>query len=196
MNDQKAGLVIGKSFRLLLVMLAWVVLGMGQNGFAEPPESREYQVKAAFLYNFVKFVEWPAKAFSDDQSAIIVAIVGDDPFGTAIETIKDKKAKGKSLVINSFAKIEDVDNCHILFISRSKERHLDSILAYVRDRHVLTIGDMEDFAQRGGIIHFVTSGNRIGFKINMDAAERAGLKISSRLLKLADIVRDKQEKDN
>jgi len=166
---------------------------MGQNGFAAPPASREYQVKAAFVYNFVKFVEWPAKAFYDDQSAIILAIVGDDPFGTAIETIKGKKAKGKSLVINSFAKIEDVDKCHILFISRSEERHLDSILARVRNRHVLTIGDMEDFAQRGGIIHFVTSGNRIGFKINVDAAERAGLKISSRLLKLADIVRDKQE---
>ncbi|MDY6953070.1 MAG: YfiR family protein [Thermodesulfobacteriota bacterium] len=189
--------MMGKSPRRLAVILAWVILGIGHPVFADPPASREYQVKAAFLYNFAKFVEWPAEASVDDQSAMILAMLGDDPFGKALETMEGKKAKGKRVSIKSFARIEDVQKCHILFVSRSEERHLDTILAHLKGQHVLTVGDMEGFAHRGGIIHFITSANRIGFKINVDAAERAGLKISSRLLKLADIVRDKhKEEDN
>ena len=162
---------------------------------ASATPSREYKVKAAFLYNFAKFVEWPDEAFADDNTPMTIGILGEDPFGNILEqTIKGKTVKSRKLKIERFKQISDVDTCHILFISSSEEKHLTEVLEFLKDSDLLTVGEMKRFAHSGGIINFIIEENRIHFEINIDAASRAQLKISSNLLKLAKIVRSKRPK--
>jgi len=157
----------------------------------------EYEVKAAFLFNFAKFVEWPADAFDDPKSPIVVGILGDDPFGSIIEkTVAGKTVREKEFVIKRSRRIEDVERCHILFVSSSEEARLREILDKVKNSNVLTVGDTEGFAGRGGIINLTKEQNKVRFEINVDAAKRAGLKISSKLLKLAKVVRDKSRRED
>lgn len=160
---------------------------------AQATRLSEYRVKAAFVYNFAKFIDWPAKAFPDGRAPLTLCILGKDPFGVALETIKGKTVKGRKLVIQHVARIEDLDQCHILFISASEEKHVEKILETLKDSSVLTIGEMKMFAQRGGIIHLTVKESKVRFGINVDAAKRAGLKISSKLLKLSRVVTDKRE---
>ena len=156
---------------------------------AAPPEFSEYQVKAAFLYNFAKFVEWPADAFADSSAALIIGVVGDDPFGAALDkTVLGKTVRGRRLEIARYAGIRDIQHCHILFVAASEERQLAAILHKVGSSHVLTVGETRDFAASGGIVNFVVTNYRVGFQINVAAAQRARLRISSRLLRLAEII--------
>ncbi len=117
--------------------------------------------------------------------------LGDDPFATAIETIRGKYIRGRKLKVKVISNIEDIDKCHILFICRSEKDRLKQLLDIVKKTGVLTVSNMKDFAGQGGIINFIKSGNKIKFEINVDAAQYAGLKISSKLLKLAKIVPNK-----
>jgi hypothetical protein len=184
--------VIRRSIKLCLMMCAWVVVSTGYNLYAEPSSSREYSVKGAFLYNFAKFVSWPEEAFRDDQMHITLCILGKDPFGDALASVEGKTVKDRKVVIKHCETLDDLDKCHILFISRPEEQNLSEILAKVKNWNILTVSDMEAFAQSGGVINFVTVEKKIRFEINVDAAERAGLKISSKLLRLAKIVKDKE----
>ena len=172
-----------------LVMCAWVALSIGCNLYAEPSSSREYSVKGAFLYNFAKFVSWPEGAFRDDQIHITLCILGEDPFGDALAAVEGKTVTGRKVVIKHCETLDDLDKCHILFISRPEEQNLSKILAKVEDWNTLTVSDIEGFAQRGGIISLITVEKKIRFEINVDAAERSRLKISSKLLRLAKIVK-------
>ena len=181
--------MIRRSIKLCLVMCVWVVLSIGYNLYAEPSSSREYSVKGAFLYNFAKFVSWPEEAFRDDSIHIILCVFGKDPFAGGLASVKGKRVKDRKVVIKHCETLDDLEKCHILFISRPEEQNLSEILAKVRNWNTLTVSDMEGFAQSGGVIHFVTVEQKIRFEINLDAAERAGLKISSKLLRLAKIVR-------
>ncbi len=175
--------------RLFLILSVWTGLSFGQFTQGKSP-SPEYLVKAAFLYNFAKFVEWPAEAFVDDQTSIILCILGKDPFGDALDTIKNKIVRGRKLVIKRLRESKELEKCHILFISQSEKQGLAKVFETIKDWHVLTIGDMENFAQRGGIINLITVKNKIHFEINIDVAQHSDLKISSQLLKLATIIRD------
>lgn len=175
--------------RVILILLAVNQLGTGPMAQAQPP-SREYAVKAAFLYNFAKFVQWPAASFFDDQTPLNVCILGEDPFGAAMQTIQNKTVRGRKLVVHRYRQSEDLEKCHLLFICRSEKEMLSDVLEALRNCSVLTVSDMDAFAERGGVIHFIQVDNKLRFEINLDAAERAALKISSRLLKLARIVRE------
>ncbi len=158
----------------------------------EIPPPTEYQIKAAFLYNFAKFVEWPATALRGQGAPIIVAVLGEDPFGADLEQILDgKTAGGRQLVIRRFKGVRDLGLCHILFVSSSERERLREILRALQNSTVLTVGETEGFAGLGGIINFILEENRVRFEINIDAADRARLKISSKLLKLARIIRDR-----
>jgi len=160
---------------------------------AQATRLSEYRVKAAFVYNFAKFIDWPAEAFPNGRAPLALCILGKDPFGVALETIKGKTVKDRKLVIQHLARIEDLERCHILFISASEEKHLERILKTLKGSNVLTIGEVRQFAELGGMIHLTMKENKVRFEINVDAAERAGLKISSKLLKLAEVVRDERE---
>ncbi|HTB80695.1 MAG TPA: YfiR family protein [Opitutaceae bacterium] len=168
-----------------LVLLFWA----GQEAAAQPVVSREYQVKAVFLFNFAQFVDWPSGTFSSAQAPLVIGVLGDDPFdGFLDETIHDEKVNDHPLIVQRYRRVEEIGACHILFISQSESGRLDRILARLKDRNILTVGDAEDFARRGGMIRFVTENNKIRLRINMDAAKAAELTISSRLLRPAKIV--------
>ncbi|HKV39356.1 MAG TPA: YfiR family protein [Blastocatellia bacterium] len=164
-----------------------VVLIVSMAGAAlqvEAQASGEYSVKAAFIYNFAKYVEWPQIA--GPGAPLIVGVVGQDPFGGAFDQmVEGKIANGRQLVVKRLKWGDDLKQCQILFISASEERRLSQILNSLNGASVLTVGDTEQFGKAGGIIRFVLEDNRVRFEINRGAAERARLKLSSRLLALA-----------
>ena len=179
-----------KRWLLVLVLVLGGGVGIAWKGAAQSqssPEYQEYQVKAAFLFNFAKFVEWPAESFKEAQAPLILGILGKDPFGEQIDKLSDQNIQGRKLSIKRFAKVEDLAKCHLLFISAAEKEHLPRILKITRDWHVLTVGDTKGLIQSGVIVNFIIIENRIRFEINTDAAQRAGLKISAQLLKLAKI---------
>jgi hypothetical protein len=178
---------------IIAVILALCVLFSGVwSTTVESSSVREYQVKAAFLYNFAKFVEWPAGSFVDDNSPIILCIIGHDPFGELLNALRDKVIDGRRFLIKRISSVEALEECHILFISSSERRNLSQILQIVKNKSVLTVGDTNGFAQSGVVINIIPAERRLGFEINVEAAQRAQLKISSQLLKLARIVKGKE----
>ncbi|MBI2355263.1 MAG: YfiR family protein [Deltaproteobacteria bacterium] len=159
---------------------------------AEPSPPREYQVKAAFLYTLLKFVEWPAGVVAGAPPPLCIAILGQDPFGDDLEAVRGKSAKGRTVVIKRYRRVEDVKECDLLFISSSERGHLGRILRQLQGSPILTVADQEGFCEAGGMINLITVSKRVAFEINVAAAQRAGLRISSQLLKLARIVVDEQ----
>ena len=148
----------------------------------------EYQVKAAFLYNFAKFVEWPDKASPKRSHTIIIGVLGESSTSEALEPFMDRQVKSYKTVVKHFKKPRDLTFCHILFISASEEPRLEGILKTLRGSNILTVGEVKGFSQLGGIINFIIVENKVRFEINVKAAEEAGLNMSSKLLKLARIV--------
>ncbi len=153
-----------------------------------PRPLREYRIKAAFLYNFARFVAWPSEAFEDNEARLILGVLGDDPFGTALQSLEGKTVGGRRLTIKRFNSLLDLDRCHMLFITSSSQDQQQKALESLAGSTVLTIGEMQPFVQMGGIINFVIRNNKLRFEINLGAGKRAGLVISSQLLKLADSV--------
>jgi hypothetical protein len=148
--------------------------------------SSEYQLKAEFLYNFVQFTEWPTNAFSSTNSPVVISVLGDDPFGRLLEeTVQDETTNGRRASVQRYRRMEDIKECHVLFISRSETSKLDEILARLEGRNILTVSEAEAFTESGGMIGFVVEKNKIRFKINAEAARRVNLTLSSKLLRLA-----------
>lgn len=174
---------------LLLLLAGWSLPIWEGYAHSEELSASEYQIKAAFLYNFVQFIEWPASAFKDAHSDFFLCVLGDDPFGTVLErTISGKIVKGRSLAVKQSGRLHDLTDCQLMFISSSERGHLTEILDMLADSSVLTVGDTDQFAYLGGMINLYVAENKVRFEINPHAAERSGLKISSKLLKLAKIV--------
>jgi YfiR/HmsC-like len=155
-----------------------------------PAVPTEYEVKAVFLFNFSQFVDWPAASFADGGAPLVIGVLGSDPFGATLDEIaRGETVNGRPLAVRRYDSVEQIDDaCHILFIERSQEERLDAVLAALKGRNVLTVGDFEGFARRGGIIRFVTVGNKIRLRVNLAAAQDAKLTISSKLLRPAHIV--------
>ena len=161
--------------------------------YGETMVAAEYKVKAVFLINFAKFIDWPPEALGDASSEIIIGIIGDDPFKEVIEDVaKKSKVHNRDLVIKRFNNEDDIQFCHILFICSSEKKNLDRIKDKIKDWDVLTVSETEGFAEKGVIINFKTVGSKIRFEINKDAADEAELKVSSQLMKLAILVESKQ----
>ena len=178
----------GLARRLLAVLLALTWLA-GARAAAPATPTAEYQVKAAFLFNFAQFVEWPAKAFPDEQAPIIVGVLGEDPFGSYLdELVQNEKIGNRPLVVRRYRRVEDVADCHILFISRSAGAQFDKTIASLRGRPLLTVGDLDNFCRLGGMVRFVTENGKIRLRVNIESAKDSGLTISSKLLRWATIV--------
>jgi len=164
--------------------LVWLLTGGG--GRTQEFQPSEYQLKAAYLFNFAKFVEWPPEAFAETNSPIVIGILGENPFGTDLDrTIGNRTVGNRSLAVREIRSLPEATNCHLLFISRSEKQHLPETLQGLRGGSVLTVGETERFTEAGGMIQFVPRGNKIRFLINDEAARNVGLKISSKLLSLA-----------
>ncbi len=149
----------------------------------------EYPVKAAFLYHFVEFVEWP-RTRHPEPATVTIGVLGRDPFGEVLDNaILNKIMAGRTLTIRRFATVEALEPCEILFISSSEMSRLPQVLLRLRGAAVLTVGEADRFAQRGGMIGFVLENNRVRLDINRAAAESAGLRVSSKLLAVARMVK-------
>ena len=144
----------------------------------------EYDIKAAFLYNFTKFVDWPAAAFPDPNT-LKVCVLGDDPFGGSPQTVAGEQVASHKLIVVHTGTLAKPIGCQVLFISRSERDRLSQILAAVKGSPVLTVGDTKGFVDQGVIIDFTLEGSKVRFEINTDSADRAGIRISSKLLQLA-----------
>jgi len=155
---------------------------------AEIRKPSEYEVKAAYIYNFAKFVEWANGRFQDGSESVHVCVLGDDPFGPSLEVIEGKTAVNRKVRIKRTASLQNIRGCEILFISNSEEEHLAKILKVISGSPVLTIGDTEGYAEQGVMINFYMENKTVRFEINPKAAIRAGLRISSNLLRIAKIV--------
>lgn len=163
-----------------------VVLLLFSGARAQSPTAGEYQVKAAFLYNFAKFVEWPPSGFSDASAPLRICVFGQDPFGQELRDItREKIVNGHKLQVDQVVDLKLARACHVLFISSSEKAQLTSILESLRGTDALTVGDAKGFVQQGGMINFLLENNRVQFEVNQKAAEQAGLKISSKLLNVA-----------
>ncbi|MFZ0797083.1 MAG: YfiR family protein [Terriglobales bacterium] len=153
---------------------------------AQSPVAGEYQIKAAFLYNFAKFVEWPPSGFSDASAPLRICVLGQDPFGQELRDItNDKSINGHKLQVDQVADLQMARTCHILFIASSEKAQLKRILESLRGTDALTVGDTKGFVEQGGMINFVLEDNRVRFEVNLKAAEQARLKVSAKLLNVA-----------
>lgn len=171
----------GRRAALLLAALALPAAPALAAAADEP--SAEYGVKAAFLYNFTKFVEWPSGA---DRGDLVLCVFGDDPFGSGLDRLtQGERLDGRRLVVRRPAETGALKSCHVLFVSRSERARVREILASVEDAPVLTVADLDGFLDQGGMIDLVLEQNKVRFQVRQDVAERSRLKISSKLLSLA-----------
>lgn len=154
---------------------------------------KEKEVKAAFLYHFSGYVEYPPDAFANPNAPFVIGVVDGDSITDALQqAVRGKNVKGKTILIRQVSIGQELRQCHILFVPETEARHLSRILDILGDAPVLLVGESTDFAAKGGMIGFFVEQNRVRFEINIDAARRAHLTISSKLLSLARIVKEKR----
>jgi hypothetical protein len=170
--------------------VVWGLMFPGAPGAsAQSGPSREYQIKAVFLFNFAQFVEWPATAFASASSPIVIGVLGENPFGDYLdETVRGEKVENRPLVIERYLQVDEIKTCHVLFISRSEAPRLEQILLSLKTRSILIVGDGDDFVNRGGMIRLATAQNKIRLIINVGPAKAANLTISSKLLRSAEVM--------
>jgi hypothetical protein len=150
----------------------------------------EYQLKAVFLFNFARFVEWPASALNDARDPFVICVVGENPFGSSLDDIvHGKTVANRPITIRAVSNAQQARACEILFVSASERKRERILLAALKNSSVLTVGDTDDFTANGGIVQFRVIDARVRIEIDTAAAERANLRISSKLLSLADPAR-------
>lgn len=175
---------------VFIILMQWTVHTSGQ-----PAVESEYRLKAAFIYNFAKFVHWPDNNQPDQSRPFIIGVFGVDPFNNDLDIIKGKKIGDSEIDIRRYESVSDIEWCSILFIGSSERKNIQALVNEFKKRGILLIGDTPGYAHKGVMINFFQANNKLRFEINKDAAEGAGLKISSQLLRLGKIIENgKQEK--
>jgi len=192
-----------KVYSLAVLALVSFILPIAAKAQSDSASMREYQIKAAFLYNFIKFVDWPKEKVTDSNDTIIIGIICEDPFGNAFDPIGDKEVKGRKVVIKRFKSFEELEKhnknnksernegietlrkCHLLFIGSSEKKDSEKIIEALEGSSVLTVGETAGFLEAGGIINFLVEDKKVSFEVNLTAAQKAGLNIRSKLLRLA-----------
>jgi hypothetical protein len=163
---------------------------------ADEATSVEYALKAAFLLNFTKFVEWPSSSFPDGEAPFVIGVLGEDPFKDLLDSAMAGRTVGKrKIAVRRIKGTEEAAACHILFVALSEEKGRPEIRKALAGKAILTVAELPDFAEKEGIIQFLRQGNKIRLKVNVDNARAAGLKISSNLLRLATIARRQDGKE-
>ncbi len=182
-----------KSFRAIFIILHLLLLISFASVCLAAPETDtkklEYKVKAAYLYNFTKFVKWPDEAFgSSPDSPLNICILGKDPFGNAIDLLANKTAKGRKVSVTYLDSIETNETCHVMFVSKSMQKDVELVIEKFAEKNVLTVSDIDGFAVKGGCIRLHVIKGKVRFNINVGAANQANLKVSAKLLELAKVV--------
>ena len=164
---------------LLLLLQAWT-------GNTQQAHYSEYQVKGAFLVKFAMFVDWPTKSFPDARTPITIGILGEDPFGGEFEAaLKSENANGRHFELKRFRNLQELTDCHMIFVSGPESQRLPEILTATRDKPVLIVGDRDRFAHEGGMVNFIKESGKVRFEVNAAAIEAHGLKISAKLLQVS-----------
>jgi hypothetical protein len=184
---------------LVFIFLCSFTVSEGSSS-TQSAQYKEYEVKAAFMYNFLKFIDWPEGKMAKGGNQIIIGIIGEDPFGSAADVLKDKKVEDRDVVIKRFdgiqqlkadaekgkkEQLEALKTCHLLFICPSEKKLTAEIIDVVKNDGVLTVGDTSGFIESGGAISFFLEDSKIRFNVNLTSTDKAGLKIRSQLLRLA-----------
>ena len=165
--------------------LSLLVAFLGGQTLVAASKSRENQIMASYLYNFLKFVTWPDSAFSNAGDDLVLVILGEDVFGPVLSKIAGKTIEGRKLAVRKITDVKDLEPCHLLFISPSESAKIDEIMAAARQKSILTVSSIDDFMESGGVIGFHKKNNRLKYRINLASAKVSQLKISSRVLKSA-----------
>ncbi|MDB6129004.1 MAG: hypothetical protein JWM04_111 [Verrucomicrobiales bacterium] len=175
---------------LLVLFSVWWVAA-ATVGFSAETLSSEPQVKAAFLINFAKYADWPSNAFEKANSPIVLGVLGDNKVGEELQkVIAGRVINGREIVLKRANSIDEAGACHILFISNAEQQHTPTLLEQVKG-HVLTVGESPDFLEKGGVINLVRKDQKIALEVNLLAADKAQIKISSKLLSVATLVKGK-----
>lgn len=175
---------------LCMALFGLLLLNGGAAVGAESPVSKEYQIKAAFLYNFTRFIEWPPASFSDATDPIVIGVLGYAPLSAELERIvQGRRVNGRAVVVKRVEALEETRSVHLLFMSTTEEARFAAVAAAIEGSPVLTVGESSLFSQAGGIISFVLEDDKVRFVINIASAERTGLHISAQLQKLATAAR-------
>jgi len=190
------------SLLILVLVLVMVQLPLAAEQNSESKDNLEYKVKAAFIYNFIRFIDWQGHRLPEDSSTITIGVLGKSPFNNSFEPITKKKVKNKKVTVKYFPEFEKIANktslkkCHVLFICDSEKEHLEDVINAVKDSCVLTVGEMDGLLEAGGIIKFTMHKKKVRFEINLTAARRAKLEIRSQLLRLAKkVIKPPQKKE-
>jgi hypothetical protein len=168
---------------LLAIVLTWMApVGVRAS------DSPEYDVKAAFLFNFAKFVEWPPSSFAGSNAPLVICVLGHDPFGSTLDdVVRDERANDRTLVVQRPARVDAARSCHILFVSASEQARFAEILGAVDRARTLTVADAPGFLEAGGHVRFFLAANHVRFEINADTTEHAAFRVSSKLMRVARI---------
>lgn len=173
------------AFRLSCTVILGALLSAG----VRAQDTDEYRVKAAFLYNFAKFVEWPTQAFKGPSDPIVIGVLGKDPFGDAlVAAAAGKTLGGRGFLVREVTDPQQAAQCHILFVSSSERKRLGSLIAQIAGLAILTVGESDNFTAEGGVVNFKIESGTVRFQINVEAARKQQLHISAKLLSLAEIV--------
>lgn len=176
-----------------LIAVLWCAIAGPLVFGADSPVAKEHQLKAAFTYQFVKFVEWPAGRFDDAASPLILGVTGSGPISVALqEAVKDRKINGRPLIVKVLETPEAATTVHVLFVTSDQDNRLGTWLTNLAGRGVLTVGETAAFVKGGGVLNFIPEGDKLRFEIDLDAVQRAGLKISAHLQGLAKSIRRKK----
>jgi hypothetical protein len=179
--------LFGHAFRIFAVILAYSLAFGAPQALSESAVPVEYQVKVAFINNFIKFIDWP-----DSASPLIISVLGESSLTEPLKAIENTPIKGRRLSIRPIKTLKELDASNVLFVSSSEKDQMREILRFLDNTKILTIGEVEGFCDKGGIINFTMVDNKVHFEINAEAAQKAGLTISSKLLRLATIVRTQE----
>ena len=181
--------VLGR--RAACVFVALTLAALGRIAVAAQSSLPEYQLKALFLFNFTQFVEWPAASWAASDAPLVICVLGDDPFGPHLDAaVRGEIVRGHPLLTKRLRQIEEVDGCHVLFVSESESARFGKILTRIKGRSVLSVADSPGFVSAGGMIRFVMADNKVHLRINPNAVRAADLMISSKLLRPAELVED------
>jgi hypothetical protein len=174
----------GVAAKYSLLLFAYLLLANTQ---AAVPAASEYDVKAAFLFQFSRFVEWPPESFASPDAPLTICVMGRNPFGSTLQEISQgESVQTHALLVKTSERVEDLDGCHIVFVSAEEDAATSRVLTYLAGKRVLTVGDSSDFTQRGGVIGFVTVNGKVRLQVNRGSADTARLRISAKLLRVAE----------
>lgn len=181
--------------RRSVLTLLWISLFLLAAGPSGAQVSREYRLKAVFLFHFAQFAEWPQESLGDTNEPFVICVLGTDPFGPVLEeVVRGETVHGRKLTVERHRRVEDIKRCHILFISQSENRQLERIVETLKGRPVLTVSDLEGAAYRGVMIRLVTESNRIRLRVNLEAVKNSKIVLSSKLLRVAEIIASEEKR--